>query len=219
MAPPAPTTPPGWQLLYEDAALLVVDKPSGLLSVPGRGEAGLVNLASQVQAAFPEARVVHRLDQATSGLMLFARTPLAQRALGHAFERREVDKRYVAIVEGGPAQPSGRIDAPLIADWPNRPRQIVDLERGKPALTLWQCCPDAQAPAHAGGTRLLLQPQTGRSHQLRVHLAHIGHPIRGDDLYAPQPLRAARLLLHAHELALRHPDTGQAIAWRSPVPF
>jgi tRNA pseudouridine32 synthase/23S rRNA pseudouridine746 synthase len=210
----------GWQLVYEDAALLVVDKPAGLLSVPGRGDAGLVNLTSQVQTVFPEARVVHRLDQATSGLMLFARTPAAQRALGHAFEHRTVYKVYVAVVEGVPAAASGRIEVPLTVDWPRRPRQIVDFERGKPALTLWQRCPQTEAaPVHEAATRLLLQPRTGRSHQLRVHLAHIGHPIRGDDLYAPAPLRAARLLLHASELALQHPTDGLLMTWRSTVPF
>lgn len=217
LAAPRPTPlPTPLRILYADEALLLLDKPAGLLSVPGRGEAGQHNLATLLQALHPEARVVHRLDQATSGLMLFARTPEAQRALGHAFERREVDKTYVAVVEGRPAADAGTVDVPLIVDWPNRPRQIVDLDRGKPALTLWQRLPGDEPE---GGSRLQLQPRTGRSHQLRVHLAHIGHPIRGDDLYAPPPLRAARLLLHASGLALRHPLEGQTMVWTSAVPF
>jgi tRNA pseudouridine32 synthase / 23S rRNA pseudouridine746 synthase len=201
--------------LHVDAHLLVVDKPAGLLAVPGRGEAGRDNLTARVQAQYGDARVVHRLDQATSGLMLFARGAAAQRALSMAFEQRQVEKTYIAVVEGRPAQDHGRISAPLMADWPHRPRQQVHAD-GRPSLTLWQRLPGDESE---GGARLRLQPVTGRSHQLRVHLAYIGHPIRGDRLYAPTPLRANRLLLHACHLALAHPVTGQAMAWHLPPPF
>ncbi len=204
------------RIVYVDAHLIVVDKPADLLSVPGRGEAGRDNLATRVQAQVPDALVVHRLDQATSGLMVFARGLDAQRQLNRAFELRQVDKAYIAIVEGRPAQASGSIDAPLMADWPRRPRQVVDPIHGKPSVTHWQRWPGDEPE---GGTRLRLSPVTGRSHQLRVHLAHIGHPIRGDTLYAPVPPRASRLLLHACELALAHPATGQRLSWALAAPF
>jgi tRNA pseudouridine32 synthase/23S rRNA pseudouridine746 synthase len=207
---------PALPLLHADDSLLVLCKPAGLLSVPGRGEAGRDCLAARVQAEFADALVVHRLDQATSGLMLFARGAAMQRSLSMAFAQRQVSKRYEALVEGVPAQTEGRIDAPLAADWPQRPRQKVDSEHGRPALTLWQRKAHDEPP---GTARLQLQPVTGRSHQLRVHLAHLGHPIRGDALYAPAPLQAPRLLLHACALALAHPQTGQALHWESLCPF
>ena len=202
------------KLLHEADALLVVDKPAGLLSVPGRGEAGQHNLTTQLQARYPEALAVHRLDMATSGLMVFARGPEVQRLLNRAFELRQVRKRYEAIVEGEVAGESGEIDAPLAADWPNRPRQQVDTVHGKPSLTRWQVLD--RAP---GQTRLALFPVTGRSHQLRVHLQHIGHPIRGDEFYAPQPLSTPRLLLHATQLAFAHPHSGLALQFDSAAPF
>ena len=201
-------------LIYADDALLVLEKPAGLLAVPGRGEAGRDNLAARVQATYVDALVVHRLDMATSGLMLFARGIEAQRQLSAAFEQRRVDKRYEAIVEGQLAEDSGEIDAPLAADWPQRPRQIVDHEWGRIARTPW-CVMERLD----GATRLALQPLTGRTHQLRVHLQHIGHPIRGDALYAPPPLRSTRLLLHACALAFAHPATGVAMAFTSRPPF
>ncbi len=203
-------------ILHVDAHLIVVDKPAGLLSVPGRGEAGLDNAASRVQAQFADALVVHRLDQATSGLMLLARGAAVQRVLSQAFAERAVDKRYEAVVEGQPTADAGQIDAPLAADWPNRPRQQVDLVHGKPSLTLWQLLSRDES---MGAARLSLQPVTGRSHQLRVHLQHIGHPIRGDSLYAPSPLHAPRLLLHACALRLTHPMSGAALAFSSAAPF
>jgi tRNA pseudouridine32 synthase/23S rRNA pseudouridine746 synthase len=202
------------KLLHLETALLVVDKPAGLLSVPGRGEAGQHNLTTQLQAVHPDALAVHRLDMATSGLMVFARGPEIQRLLNRAFETRQVGKRYEAIVEGEMADDEGEIDAPLAADWPNRPRQQVNTERGKPALTRWQVL--ARSP---GQTRLALFPVTGRSHQLRVHLQHIGHPIRGDEFYAPCPVAAPRLLLHASRLEFAHPLTGSALRFDSAVPF
>ena len=201
-------------LLHADDALIVVDKPCGLLAVPGRGEAGRQHLAGQVQQRFADALVVHRLDMATSGLMLFARGAAVQRALSQAFAARQVHKRYVAVVQGLVADDAGRIDAPLAADWPQRPRQRVDAEQGKPSTTLWRVL--ARGADH---TRLELEPLTGRTHQLRVHLLHIAHPICGDALYGPEPPLAGRLLLHASALAFAHPLHGAACRFDSAPPF
>jgi tRNA pseudouridine32 synthase/23S rRNA pseudouridine746 synthase len=208
----------GPTLLHVDAALLVADKPSGLLSVPGRGAHKADCLWRRVAVAHPDVRVVHRLDEATSGLMLFARGAAAQRALAGAFERRAVDKRYVAVVDGCPAAERGAIELPLGVDWPNRPCQRIDLAHGRAACTHWRVL--ARAP-DGRSTRLELEPLTGRSHQLRVHLLSIGHPILGDPLYAPEGVRARapRLLLHASRLALAHPLDGRRLAFESPVPF
>ncbi len=201
-------------MLYADDAVLVACKPAGLLAVPGRGPAGADNLLARLQALHPDAIVVHRLDMATSGLMVYARGATAQRTLSMAFEARRVGKRYEAVVEGCVVGDEGEIDAPLAADWPNRPRQQVDAERGKPSLTQWRVLqrgPDT--------TRLALTPVTGRTHQLRVHLQHIGHPVRGDALYAPAPLQAPRLLLHATHLSFNHPASGLPLSFDSPAPF
>jgi len=208
-------------VVHEDPHCIVLDKPAGLLCVPGRGADKRDCLSARVQALYPDALVVHRLDMATSGLWLMARGTAMQRRLGDAFARREVHKRYVAVVDGDVPPPSGKwgeIDLPLAADWPNRPRRVVDPVAGKPSLTRWRVLGAGPWP---GTTRLELQPVTGRSHQLRVHLQAIGHPIVGDALYAPGPVAAAapRLLLHASELALAHPDTGSRQHWTSPVPF
>jgi tRNA pseudouridine32 synthase/23S rRNA pseudouridine746 synthase len=201
-------------LLYIDEALLVVCKPAGLLAVPGRGAAGADNLVARLQMRHPDVLVVHRLDMATSGLMVFARGPVAQRALSMAFEARRVRKHYEAVVEGVVSGDDGEISAPLIADWPNRPRQQVSTEHGKPSLTRWHVLQRS-----AQTTRLALTPVTGRTHQLRVHLQHLGHPIRGDALYAAPPLRAERLLLHATHLAFDHPTKGAALSFSSVAPF
>ncbi len=203
-------------ILHHDAHLAVADKPAGLPAVPGRTEALQDCLWRRVQAELPDALVVHRLDMATSGLMLFARSAAVQRELGDAFAARQVRKRYVAVVAGRVGADRGEIDLPLAADWPNRPRQIVDRTRGKPALTRYTVL---ERSAHA--TRLELEPWTGRSHQLRVHLAAIGHPILGDALYAPDEARAAaaRLLLHASALAFAHPRDGEPFETSSAVPF
>ena len=201
-------------LVHADAALLVVNKPAGLLAVPGLGEAGRDNLLVQLQSLHADVLVVHRLDMATSGLMVFARGAAAQRTLSMAFEARQVSKSYEAIVEGELADDAGEITAPLSADWPQRPRQRVDADAGKPALTRWRVLQRG-----SGCTRLALLPVTGRTHQLRVHLLHIGHPIRGDALYAPLPLLAPRLLLHATQLAFAHPVHGQALCFDSRAPF
>ncbi len=201
--------------LYEDDTLLAVDKPAGLLAVPGRGEANRDCVAARLQAETADALIVHRLDQATSGVMLFGRGAPAQRALSIAFAERRVAKRYEAVVQGLVSGSAGEIDLPLATDWPNRPRQKVDHERGKPSLTRWLVLSRDIA---AETTRLQLEPVTGRSHQLRVHLAAIGHAIVGDTLYAP-PGDAPRLLLHACELRLPHPADGCTLVIASPLPF
>lgn len=204
--------------LYLDDSMLVVDKPAGLLAVPGRGEAGLDNQAVRVQAELPDALVVHRLDMSTSGLMLFARGKEMQRRLSHAFAQREVHKEYIAVVDGLVGPEHGEIDLPLLTDWPNRPRQKVDHVEGKPALTRYSVL---QRDPAAGTTRVMLEPVTGRSHQLRVHLLALGHPIAGDALYAPPEAlaKAPRLLLHAQSLQLAHPVDGRALRFHSPAPF
>ena len=204
-------------VLYVDDACIVVDKPSGLLSVPGRGAHLQDCMATRVQALFADALVVHRLDMATSGLMLFARGAAVQRALSRAFAQREVHKRYVAVVHGRIDAAQGEIDLPLIADWPNRPLQKVDHEHGKPSLTRWRVIGNADADR----TRVELEPVTGRAHQLRVHLLAIKHPILGDALYAPPEVRAGadRLLLHATQLRFAHPVSGEIVTIESTVPF
>ncbi len=205
-------------LIHLDDALLAVDKPADLLAVPGRGPANADCVASRVQAHYPDALIVHRLDMATSGLLLMARGASMQRALSIAFAERRVDKQYIAIVDGLLPEDAGEIDLPLIADWPNRPRQIVDPVSGKPSLTRWQVL---ARNVQAGRTRMALQPVTGRSHQLRVHLMAIGHPIVGDTLYAPLAVAGAapRLLLHATRLSLTHPVSGTPLQLHSPPPF
>ena len=202
--------------IHHDQALLVVNKPAGLLAVPGLGEAGRDCLSARVQAQCADALVVHRLDMATSGLMLFARGLAVQRLLSMAFERRQVHKRYIAVVTGVVPADDGEINAPLITDWPQRPRQKVDAENGKASRTLWRVLARDVA---ADCTRLEVQPITGRTHQLRVHLLHIGHPIWGDALYTPPPWPAPRLMLHASHLALQYPGSGQACQFNSAAPF
>ncbi|EJL84022.1 23S RNA-specific pseudouridylate synthase [Polaromonas sp. CF318] len=217
----------GLVLLHADDSLLVLDKPAGLLAVPGRGEGKQDCLSARVQAVYPDALVVHRLDQATSGLMLMARGAAMQRALSLAFESREVGKRYVAVVEGRlpPPPPSsldndgwGSIDLPIIVDWPNRPLRIIDAERGKPSRTRWRVL---AFDAAANTTRVELEPITGRSHQLRVHLQALGHPILGDALYAPAEVqaKAPRLLLHAAALRFAHPASGVPLSFESSPGF
>jgi tRNA pseudouridine32 synthase/23S rRNA pseudouridine746 synthase len=205
-------------LVYVDEDLLVLDKPAGLLAVPGRGEDKQDCLAARAQVLWPGALVVHRLDMATSGLFLMARCLPVQRVLGRAFAERSVHKRYEAVVAGSLGKPGaqGTIELPLAADWPRRPRQKIDAAAGRPSTTHWEVL--AQA---AASTRLALEPWTGRTHQLRVHLQAVGHPILGDALYAPQEVQAmaSRLLLHATALQLAHPVTGEPLAFASPAPF
>lgn len=209
--------------MHADAALLVLDKPAGLLSVPGRGADKQDCASIRAQALWPDALIVHRLDMATSGLLLMARGAAMQRTLSMAFESRSVDKRYVALVAGHvppPAAGWGEIDLPLMSDWPNRPRQRVDA-RGKPSQTRWRVLAHEHDAQGRPQTRLELEPVTGRTHQLRVHLQAFGHPILGDALYADAytQARCPRLQLHASALALTHPLTGQALHWHSPPPF
>ncbi|MGD9833866.1 MAG: RluA family pseudouridine synthase [Piscinibacter sp.] len=203
-------------ILHLDDALIVADKPAGLPTVPGRPVELHDCLWHRVRGSVPDALVVHRLDMATSGLVLFARGIEAQRRLGRAFAQRDVGKTYVAVVSGELADQAGEIDLPLAADWPNRPRQKVDRDTGKPSLTRWRVL--VREP---GRTRLALEPLTGRSHQLRVHLAAIGHPILGDTLYADEHTAAAapRLLLHASALAFAHPLDTRPMRFESAPPF
>ena len=202
-------------VVWCDDALIVIDKPAGLLAVPGRGEHLQDCAAARVQALHADAKLVHRLDQATSGLMVFARGLAAQRALSRAFAERRVAKRYIAIVAGLVVDDEGCIDLPLAADWPNRPRQQVDRERGKASLTRWRVLARDVAQ---GTSRLELEPITGRSHQLRVHLLSIGHAIVGDALYAPA-WPAPRLMLHASALTIAHPIDARALNFSSAAPF
>lgn len=202
-------------VLHEDHEILIVDKPAGLLSVPGRGAHLADCLLRRVEAVFPQALLVHRLDRDTSGVMVFALTKHAQRHLGLQFEKRQMKKTYIAEVWGDVPEPEGAVDLPLIVDWPNRPLQKVDHAAGRPALTRWK-----RLRVRDGRTRMRLMPETGRSHQLRVHMREIGHPILGDPFYAEGPARQApRLMLHAESLRLRHPDGGKGLTFKAKVPF
>ena len=209
----APSTAP-LKIIHADDDLLVVDKPAGLLSVPGRALPD--SLQTRLKVLHPESLLVHRLDMATSGLMVFARNKAAQRHLGLQFERRHTTKSYIACVTGRPAGDSGRINLPLIADWPNRPRQMVSWEHGKASLTDWEVL-----EVEADATRLALHPITGRSHQLRVHCWAMGHPILGDRIYAMDDIfeAAPTLQLHAWKLGLRHPKDGTHISFTADCPF
>ncbi|MFM7107252.1 MAG: RluA family pseudouridine synthase [Planctomycetaceae bacterium] len=253
-----PVVDPGW-IIHRDSRLLVLDKPSGLLAVPGRGPDLQDCLSARVQRAFPTALVVHRLDRDTSGLMLMALDAEAQRHVGGQFERREVRKTYECVVRGEPGTDAGEIDLPIARDLARPPRYRIDHERGRPSQTRWRVidrtagaglvAPENPDPAmspgsperkrrdqhdenterfiRAGGSayidisRLEVEPLTGRSHQIRLHLAVLGHPILGDPLYADAATAALapRLLLHATRLALAHPDDGRPVAWASPCPF
>ena len=213
--PPAYSPP---RVLFEDEFLLAIEKPAGLLSVPGRGPDKSDCLSARVQQIYPSARIVHRLDMETSGLLLFARDEATQRLLGQLFEQRKMGKTYVAVVHGKPGTDSGRIDAPLIADWPHRPLQKVDFEHGKPSQTGFRVL---SYDDETDQSRLRLEPFTGRSHQLRVHLHYIGHPIVGDRLYYPHSTlhRTERLMLHATGLVFTHPQTGDSLTISSPASF
>ena len=207
---------------WEDAHLLVLEKPSGLLCVPGRGPDKQDCLSARAQQQWPGALVVHRLDQATSGLVLMARSVAVQRALSNAFAERQVGKTYVAVVQGemtpdNPSDPSAwsTIDLPIAADWERRPLRVVNHDTGKASQTRWRCVAGA---APTGATCLELEPLTGRTHQLRVHLAAVGHPVLGDALYGDAH-SAARLLLHASKLVFSHPVSGEPLRVNSPSPF
>lgn len=202
-------------ILYEDAQIIVVNKPAGLLSVPGKLAGREDCLTARLQAAHWDTLLVHRLDCDTSGVMIFARTKQAQGFLGQEFEKRRAKKTYLARVWGQLTPDQGHIDLPLATDWPNRPRQHVDHANGRTAQTDWQVI-----GRDADSTRVRLLPLTGRSHQLRVHMLAQGHPILGDPIYARGPARAfPRLMLHAESLALHHPATGDWVSFEAPAPF
>ena len=202
------------EILHHDAQILAVNKPAGLLSVPGRGEHLADCLLSRVQLAFPEALLVHRLDRDTSGIMVFALTKEGQRKMGRMFEVKRVKKRYIAQVHGEVSEPAGVIDLPLIVDWPNRPLQHVNHETGKKAVTDWQ-----RVEVADGATRMRLMPRTGRSHQLRVHMLSLGHPILGDPFYSDDAEAFPRMMLHAEGLKFEHPVSGQMMRLEASCPF
>jgi len=214
----------GVGVLWQDLHMALVLKPSGMLSVPGRGPDKQDCLSARLAQAGLPSMVVHRLDQATSGLMLFARSAEMQRQLSHAFAQRQVNKQYLACVAGHlpPSDDWQLIDAPIAADWPRRPLRIVAVN-GQSSQTLWRSlgpCMGRTTDGATSGTWLALRPLSGRTHQLRVHLRHIGHPIWGDAMYAPPDVRACapRLMLHAQRLAFTHPATGQDLAFEhTPV--
>ncbi|MTD41051.1 bifunctional tRNA pseudouridine(32) synthase/23S rRNA pseudouridine(746) synthase RluA [Erwinia sp. CPCC 100877] len=217
LEPYNPPKDPWLVILYQDEHIMVVNKPSGLLSVPGRAEEHKDSVMTRIQRDFPQAESVHRLDMATSGVIAVALTKAAERELKRQFREREPQKHYLARVCGHPAQEEGLVDLPLICDWPNRPKQKVCHETGKPAQTQYKVL-EYGADNTA---RLLLKPITGRSHQLRVHMQALGHPILGDKFYATPEARARadRLLLHAWTLTITHPEYGNSMTFRASPDF
>ncbi|MCL4140154.1 UNVERIFIED_CONTAM: hypothetical protein GTU68_014059 [Idotea baltica] len=202
-------------VIHADHEILIVNKPSGLLSVPGKGPELADCLMARILEAFPQALLIHRLDRDTSGVMVFALTPHAQRHIGLQFEKRQTKKTYVARVLGKLEPKTGTVDLPLIVDWPNRPLQKVCHETGKAAQTDWRVLRSDDVES-----RVRLMPKTGRSHQLRVHMLSLGHPILGDPFYATGEARDhPRLMLHSEELRLRHPDGGEGVKFRAKAPF
>jgi len=211
---------PGLSVVYADDAMVVLNKPAGLLTVPGRGPDKQDCLSVRVQKQFPNALIVHRLDRDTSGLVVMALGIEAQRAINLSFEHRLVDKRYEAVVVGVLTVSDAwqEIDLPLLVDWPNRPKRTVNYQDGQRALTRWRC---TQVDTERGTSRVELEPVTGRTHQLRVHMQAIGHPMLGDSLYAtPEALAmSGRLLLHARSLSIPHPGDQQMREFTAPTPF
>ena len=203
-------------IIHIDDHILVLDKPSGLLTVPGNAPERADCLEARAQKNYPAARIIHRLDMDTSGVIILSLTPAAQAHIGRQFEKRQVQKSYIARVWGQMEGSSGRVDQPLMTDWPNRPKQHIDPVNGRAAITDWQVLETA-----SDYTRVKLTPLTGRSHQLRVHMNYLGHPILGDNLYAHADALTAsdRLCLHAEEIGFAHPATGAALTFKSPVPF
>ena len=202
-------------ILYQDRSILVADKPAGLLSVPGKLEGREDCLETRLRRAYPGTLLVHRLDCDTSGVMIFARNKAAQGFLGQEFEQRHAKKTYVARVFGRLQPDTGRVNLPIGVDWPNRPRQMVDPVKGRAAVTDWTV-----VQRDKGETRVLLSPLTGRSHQLRVHMLSLGHPILGDPIYAEGAAADfPRLMLHAQTLALHHPDTKEWVTFSAVCPF
>ncbi|QAB31724.1 bifunctional tRNA pseudouridine(32) synthase/23S rRNA pseudouridine(746) synthase RluA [Pantoea ananatis] len=217
MEPYNPPLEPWLHILYQDAHIMVVNKPSGLLSVPGRLDEHKDSVMTRIQRDYPEAESVHRLDMATSGVIVVALTKAAERELKRQFREREPAKTYVARVWGHPAQEKGMVDLPLICDWPNRPKQKVCFDTGKSAQTDYQVVKYGED----NSARVALKPITGRSHQLRVHMLALGHPILGDGFYAHPEAKAMadRLLLHAESLTITHPAFGNAMTFRQPADF
>ncbi|MTI00139.1 pseudouridine synthase [Roseibium sp. RKSG952] len=212
----SPPQDPWLSVVHADQHMLLVDKPSGLLSVPGKAPEHGDCVEARAATRFSDARIVHRLDMDTSGIMVLARSAAALRHLGLQFERRKLEKTYIAEIWGHPVENSGEIDLPLICDWPNRPKQMVSFEVGKPALTRWEVLERC-----ARTCRVRLFPKTGRSHQLRVHMLALGHPIIGDRFYAEGEALAAspRLALHAESLSLHHPEDGKWVRFETEAPF
>ncbi len=203
------------EFLHDDHEVVLVNKPAGLLSVPGKGEHLADCLMARVKAVFPTALLIHRLDRDTSGVMIFGLTPHAQRHLGLQFEKRQTKKTYIARVAGEMTQKTGTVDLPICVDWENRPRQKIDHENGRSALTDWRV-----VRAGNGETRVRLMPKTGRSHQLRVHMLSLGHPILGDPFYATgEALDHPRMMLHSETFQFRHPDGGQGTRITAKAPF
>lgn len=220
LTPPFVYSPPAdpWlSPVHVDGDLIVLDKPSGLLTVPGKTPDLADCLERRAAAEWPGARIVHRLDMDTSGIIVLARTAAAQRHLGHQFERRRMEKRYIARVAGVLEPEEGTVDLPLRCDWPNRPLQMVCREHGRASLTAWRVIA-REAGGPRAATRVALMPKTGRSHQLRVHMLSLGHPILGDPFYGERT-SAPRLQLHAKTLCLRHPTGGDRVAFTAPCPF
>jgi tRNA pseudouridine32 synthase/23S rRNA pseudouridine746 synthase len=207
---------PYLNILYRDDDIVVADKPSGLLSVPGKAQEHKDALITRINLVFPTATVVHRLDMATSGIMVMALNKHSHRHISKQFELRQTKKRYFARIFGQLAEELGKVDLPLICDWPNRPKQMVDYERGKPSQTLFE-----RISSNENETLVALYPVTGRSHQLRVHMLSLGHPILGDRLYAHEEAlaMAPRLQLHAQSLCFTHPTTNQWLRFHTPIPF
>jgi tRNA pseudouridine32 synthase/23S rRNA pseudouridine746 synthase len=202
-------------ILHDDADVIAVDKPAGLLSVPGRGEHLADCLITRVQKVFPHALLVHRLDRDTSGVMIFGLNPHAQRTLSTQFQERQTKKMYVARVWGVPEEKMGTVDLPLIVDWLNRPLQMVCHETGKPSVTDWRLLKDQGETA-----RIRLIPKTGRTHQLRLHMMALGYPILGDPFYGHAESQAyPRMMLHSEELRVKHPENGQSLRVRAKPPF
>ncbi|OMH38764.1 RNA pseudouridine synthase [Motiliproteus sp. MSK22-1] len=204
------------EIIYADSQIVLINKPHDLLSVPGRGPNNQDSVLLRLQQQFPTIRIVHRLDCATSGVMVLALDADSHRALSIQFQERKTAKRYIARIYGQPNNDSGSVDLPLRCDWENRPKQMVDFEQGKSALTHWQVIEYSE-----DCTRVALTPVTGRSHQLRVHMLAMGHPIAGDRFYASgEALTAAdRLHLHAESLELFHPLSGEKVCFTAPCPF
>ncbi len=211
-----PPMSPYIDIVYQDDELVVVNKPSGLLTVPGRLAEHQDCLQNRVQCVLPTATIVHRLDMATSGILLMALNKAAHVSISRQFEKRQTKKRYLARVFGKISTQEGVIEQPLICDWPNRPKQKIDHKNGKKALTHYQVLNSTDE-----STLVQLIPVTGRSHQLRVHMLFLGHPILGDRLYAHEQAlgEQSRLLLHAEMLSVTHPVTAKQLEFVSPCPF